>query len=262
MTFTAGSCKSLSHELAQGRAPRRARLPSRQSERGAAAGGARSDRAKRVRPDLPSPMPRGWPASAPRRPTGIFATATSCSPASRSAASSSSRRSLTQAWDDGRPDTVTAFERVGKAYLAFAREEPAFYSAMFESGIPVDLNPTLMAASERAFRDHPRRRRAARRAGAARHAASAGADDGAAHLVDVAWRRVAVRTRRCRAAQAADVAGRSVGSRSADLSARSRFPDRPAACERRGRPEIVKPAARSAGPAGRPLGQAEIKLRK
>src|ERR1700686_2675699 len=58
---------------------------------------------------------------------------------------------LTAAWDDGRPDTVTAFERVGKAYLAFAREEPAFYSAMFESGLPVDLNPTLMAASERAF---------------------------------------------------------------------------------------------------------------
>ena len=58
---------------------------------------------------------------------------------------------LTQAWDDGRPDTVTAFERVGKAYLAFARNEPAFYSAMFESGLPVDLNPTLQAASERAF---------------------------------------------------------------------------------------------------------------
>src|SRR4030081_3793042 len=51
---------------------------------------------------------------------------------------------LTQAWDDGRPDTVTAFERVGKAYLAFARQEPAFYSAMFESGLPVDLNPTLL----------------------------------------------------------------------------------------------------------------------
>jgi AcrR family transcriptional regulator len=58
---------------------------------------------------------------------------------------------LSAAWDDGRPDTVTAFERVGKAYLGFAREEPAFYSAMFESGLPVDLNPTLMAASERAF---------------------------------------------------------------------------------------------------------------
>src|SRR5574337_1419045 len=50
---------------------------------------------------------------------------------------------LTKAWDDGRPDTVSAFERVGKAYLAFAREEPAFYSAMFESGLPVDLNTTL-----------------------------------------------------------------------------------------------------------------------
>ena len=58
---------------------------------------------------------------------------------------------LTAAWDDGRPDTVTAFERVGHAYLAFARNEPAFYSAMFESGLPVDANPTLQAASERAF---------------------------------------------------------------------------------------------------------------
>jgi AcrR family transcriptional regulator len=58
---------------------------------------------------------------------------------------------LTQAWDDGRPDTVTAFERVGKAYLRFAREESSFYSAMFESGLPVDSSPTLQAASERAF---------------------------------------------------------------------------------------------------------------
>jgi AcrR family transcriptional regulator len=58
---------------------------------------------------------------------------------------------LTSAWDDGRPDTITAFERVGKAYLAFAREEPAFYSAMFESGVPFDGNLTLAAASERAF---------------------------------------------------------------------------------------------------------------
>src|SRR3981081_4359863 len=58
---------------------------------------------------------------------------------------------LTSAWDDGRQDTTTAVERVGKASLAFAREEPAFYSAMFESGLPVDLNPTLQAAGERAF---------------------------------------------------------------------------------------------------------------
>src|SRR5690242_14850594 len=58
---------------------------------------------------------------------------------------------LSAAWDDGRPDTPTAFERVGKAYLRFAREEPSFYSAMFESGLPVDSNPPLQAASERAF---------------------------------------------------------------------------------------------------------------
>jgi AcrR family transcriptional regulator len=58
---------------------------------------------------------------------------------------------LTAAWDDGRPDTVTAFERVGKAYLAYARNEPAFYSAMFESGLPIDTNPALQAAGERAF---------------------------------------------------------------------------------------------------------------
>jgi AcrR family transcriptional regulator len=58
---------------------------------------------------------------------------------------------LAAAWDDGRPDTITAFERVGKAYLSFAREEPAFYSAMFESGVPPASNPALLAASERAF---------------------------------------------------------------------------------------------------------------
>src|SRR5690242_2491137 len=58
---------------------------------------------------------------------------------------------LSEAWDDGRPDTITAFERVGKAYLDFAREQPALYSAMFESGIPMDVNPALIAAGERAF---------------------------------------------------------------------------------------------------------------
>ena len=58
---------------------------------------------------------------------------------------------LTAAWDDGRPDTPTAFERVGKAYLAFAREQPALYSAMFESGIAFEDKPALLVASERAF---------------------------------------------------------------------------------------------------------------
>jgi len=44
-----------------------------------------------------------------------------------------------------------AFERMGKAYLAFARTEPAYYSAMFEAGVPLDTNPDLRQAGDRAF---------------------------------------------------------------------------------------------------------------
>jgi AcrR family transcriptional regulator len=58
---------------------------------------------------------------------------------------------LTVAWNDGKPDPQTAFEKMGKAYLAFARAEPAFYSAMFEAGIPLNANPELNAAGDRAF---------------------------------------------------------------------------------------------------------------
>jgi AcrR family transcriptional regulator len=58
---------------------------------------------------------------------------------------------LTKAWDDGRPDPMTAFERMGKAYLAFARAEPAYYSAMFETGISPTTSAELGAAGDRAF---------------------------------------------------------------------------------------------------------------
>jgi AcrR family transcriptional regulator len=58
---------------------------------------------------------------------------------------------LVRAWNDGRPDAFRAFENLGKAYLAFARREPAFYAAMFETGIPLDISPSLRAASDRAF---------------------------------------------------------------------------------------------------------------
>src|SRR5437763_7361143 len=37
---------------------------------------------------------------------------------------------LSHAWNDGRPEPYRAFENVGRAYLAFARNEPAHYSAM------------------------------------------------------------------------------------------------------------------------------------
>jgi hypothetical protein len=58
---------------------------------------------------------------------------------------------LSRAWDDGRPDAFTALDRLGRAYLEFARIEPAYYSAMFEAGIPFTINQELRDAGERAF---------------------------------------------------------------------------------------------------------------
>jgi AcrR family transcriptional regulator len=58
---------------------------------------------------------------------------------------------LANAWNAGRPDPLKAFENMGKAYLAFARAEPAYYAAMFESGLPPDANAELREAGDRAF---------------------------------------------------------------------------------------------------------------
>ncbi|HET7847992.1 MAG TPA: TetR/AcrR family transcriptional regulator [Pseudolabrys sp.] len=58
---------------------------------------------------------------------------------------------LTRAWEDGKPDMIAAFDRLGKAYLNFAKHEPAYYSAMFEAGIPLDADAELRAAGDRAF---------------------------------------------------------------------------------------------------------------
>ena len=55
---------------------------------------------------------------------------------------------LEQAWDDGRPQPLDALDRLGKAYLEFARAEPAYYTAMFEAGT---TSPELREAGERAF---------------------------------------------------------------------------------------------------------------
>ena len=58
---------------------------------------------------------------------------------------------LSTGWANGRPDPLTAFHNVGKAYLAFAASEPAYYAAMFESGLSPNLNPELRAAADKAF---------------------------------------------------------------------------------------------------------------
>src|SRR6516165_2442435 len=58
---------------------------------------------------------------------------------------------LDQAWNDGRPDPFTAFENAGRAYLAFAHDEPAYYSAMFEAGLALEDDPALREVAERSF---------------------------------------------------------------------------------------------------------------
>ena len=58
---------------------------------------------------------------------------------------------LTKAWNGGVPDPLTAFDNVGRAYLAFARSEPAYYAAMFESQLAPDVTPDLALASDQAF---------------------------------------------------------------------------------------------------------------
>lgn len=60
-------------------------------------------------------------------------------------------QALARAWDNGRPNATAALDRLGKAYLAFARTQPAYYSAMFEAGVAPDTNAELQLASERAF---------------------------------------------------------------------------------------------------------------
>jgi AcrR family transcriptional regulator len=59
--------------------------------------------------------------------------------------------SLNAAWNRGGPTPAAALNRLGAAYLAFARKEPATYAAMFESGLCLDDYPALVAASDAAF---------------------------------------------------------------------------------------------------------------
>jgi AcrR family transcriptional regulator len=60
-------------------------------------------------------------------------------------------QALSKAWDEGEKDPVRSFEKLGRAYLDFARKHPAYYSAMFEAGVPVAKNAELREAGERAF---------------------------------------------------------------------------------------------------------------
>lgn len=58
---------------------------------------------------------------------------------------------LAAAWSEGRPEPFAAFENVGRTYLLFARDEPAYYSAMFEAGLVFGRDPALRQAADRGF---------------------------------------------------------------------------------------------------------------
>jgi AcrR family transcriptional regulator len=58
---------------------------------------------------------------------------------------------LDLAWNNGVPTPLSAFDNLGKAYLAFAREEPASYAVMFETGLGPSGDVEPIPAAERAF---------------------------------------------------------------------------------------------------------------
>ena len=57
---------------------------------------------------------------------------------------------LAGAWDNGRPDAIVALKRMGAAYLAFAREEPGLYGAMF-GNVGTLAAPEAGAAADKAL---------------------------------------------------------------------------------------------------------------
>ncbi len=60
-------------------------------------------------------------------------------------------KALEAAWNEGRPEPRRAFEALGRAYLDFARREPALYAAMFETGFDFAAYPALQVAADHAF---------------------------------------------------------------------------------------------------------------
>jgi AcrR family transcriptional regulator len=57
---------------------------------------------------------------------------------------------LGQAWEGGKPDALTALRRQGHAYLAFVREEPGLYRAMFGDAGQL-CGPSIDASAVQAF---------------------------------------------------------------------------------------------------------------
>lgn len=59
---------------------------------------------------------------------------------------------MEHAYENGQPSALAAFERTGRAYLAFARKHPGHYVAMFESGISIQRTSELYHSATKAMR--------------------------------------------------------------------------------------------------------------
>lgn len=59
--------------------------------------------------------------------------------------------SLSKAGNAEPADPLTALQNIGKAYLEFARMQPAYYSAMFEAGLSTTEHVELARAGDKAF---------------------------------------------------------------------------------------------------------------
>ena len=125
---------------------------------------------------------------------------------------------LEKAWHGGNPSPLEALQNVGRAFLAFARNEPAYYAAMFETGLPKaeDLGlqewanrafDVLSAATKKLNKKNCRKTRPPR------------PDGCAAHLGNVGRYRLAFRTGK-RPSRIGDRAGRPAGGRCPSLSSR------------------------------------------
>jgi AcrR family transcriptional regulator len=55
---------------------------------------------------------------------------------------------LDAAWNNGVPTPLAAFDALGRAYLAFAREEPASYAVMFEAGLAAEDAARMPGATQ------------------------------------------------------------------------------------------------------------------
>ena len=58
---------------------------------------------------------------------------------------------LEKAWADPRLTPLQGLDALGRAYLAFASDEPAAFIAMFESGLTASNTPLLRGEADRAF---------------------------------------------------------------------------------------------------------------